>query len=107
MRRRYAAIDRLLSRRQDLSHSDQCTPGSLGRFALFCPGLKNENADGGALLSDNRAVVGRWGVGERRDGGRGEKRRRRRRWRVSGTLEQGLWEITLPGAPLSDSCENS
>lgn len=38
-------------------------------FPLFCPGLKNENADGGPLLSDNRALVGRWGVGERRDGG--------------------------------------
>lgn len=70
MARRHAAIDRLLLRRQDLSRSDQCTPGSLGRFPLFCVWLKNENADGGPLLSDNRALVGRCGAGERRDGGR-------------------------------------
>lgn len=78
MRRRHAAIDRLLLSRQDLSRSDQCTPGSLGRFPLFCPGLKNENADGGPLLSDNSALIGRRGVGTRRDGGRGEKRKRGR-----------------------------
>lgn len=30
-------------------------------FPLFCPGLKNENADAWTLLSDNRALVGRWG----------------------------------------------
>lgn len=53
----------LLLRRHNLSRSDQCTPGSQGRFPLFCPRLKNDNADGGALLSANRALVGRWGCG--------------------------------------------
>ncbi len=71
MPRRHTAIDRLLLRRQDLSRSDQCHLGHWAAFPLFCPGLKNENADGGPLLSDNRALVGRVGVGERRDGGRG------------------------------------
>lgn len=78
MARRHAAIDRLLLRRQDPSRSDQCTPGSLGCFPLFffffCVWLKNENADGGPLLSDNRALVGRCCVGEGRDGGVNERR---------------------------------
>lgn len=80
-------------------------PGSLGHFPLFCPGLKNENADGGPLLSDNIALVGRWCVGERRDGG-SRREEEEEEWGVSRMLEQGLWEITLPGGPLSDSCEN-
>jgi len=44
----------------------------------------------GLLLSDNRALVGRCGVG---DGG-GTRGRR-----ASRMLERGLWEIALPGAP--------
>lgn len=75
----------------------------IGRFPLFCPGLKNENADGGALLLLSTALVQRWG--EERGEMAVEKRQGRRS--VPATLEQGLWEITLPGAPLSDSCENS
>lgn len=45
-----------------------------------------------------------WGVGAG-EGGRGAGCPGREE--ASGTFEQGLCEITLPGAPLSDSCENS
>lgn len=74
MQRRHAAIDRLLLRRQDPSRSDQCTPGSSGRFRLFCTGLKNENADGGALLSDKQSCGRKVGCGrEERWGSRREE----------------------------------
>lgn len=59
-------LTRCLLRRQDLSRSDQCTPGSPALFPLFCPPLKNENADVRILLSDSKAF-GRqvWGAVER------------------------------------------
>ncbi|KAF3701285.1 Steroid hormone receptor ERR2 [Channa argus] len=64
---------------------------TLKAIALTNSGLKNENADAGALLSDDRALLERWGAEERRHRGGGEKRRRRRR--VSGTLEQDSMHI--------------
>lgn len=55
---RHAAIDGLLLRRQNPSRSDQCRPGSAARSAVFCPRLKNENADGEASLSDTEVWTG-------------------------------------------------
>lgn len=94
---RHDAIDRLLLRRQDLSRSDQCTTGSLGRFPLFCVWLKNENADAGPLLSGSRALLGRCSAGERRDGGR---------WKEEEEEERGVRNVRTkslgdhsPGSP--------
>lgn len=64
MPRRHAAIDRLLF--EEAGPVPALINARLGHWAafpLFCPRLKNENADGGPLLSDNRAL-GRWGRGE-------------------------------------------
>lgn len=86
---------RCLLRRQDLSRSDQCTPGSPGLFPSFCPALKNENADAGTSLSDGRAFgrqVRWWGLVSRA-GERAEE-------------EEGVWNLRTrslgdrsPGSP--------
>lgn len=62
VRRRHAAIDRRLFEEAGpvlLWSIHAWVTGPV--FPLFCPGLKNENADAWTLLSDNRALVGRWG----------------------------------------------